>query len=210
MRTSTYVNRRLAEHYGIPGIKGQQMRRIELAADSPRGGLLTHASIHKITANGTVTSPVPRGNFVLANILGRPAPPPPPGVEGLEPDIRGTTTIREQLTAHRANAVCNSCHQSIDPPGFALESFDPIGGFRVNYRASRGETKYGDFSVPRPYGKGPAVDPSGVTPTGDAFADIEEYKAILLDKELHQIARHFAAQLITLATGAEVEFAGPG
>ena len=203
----TYVNRRLAEHYGIPGIKGQQMRRVELAADSPRGGLLTHASIHKITANGTVTSPVPRGNFVLANILGRPAPPPPPGIEGLEPDIRGTTTIREQLTAHRANAVCNSCHQSIDPPGFALESFDPIGGFRMNYRASRGETKYGDFSVPRPYGKGPPVDPSGVTPTGDAFADIEEYKAILLDKELDQIARHFASQLVTLATGAEVEFA---
>ncbi|MCY3841168.1 MAG: DUF1592 domain-containing protein [Gammaproteobacteria bacterium] len=203
----TYVNRRLAEHYGIPGIKGQQMRRVELAADSPRGGLLTHASIHKITANGTVTSPVPRGNFVLANILGRPAPPPPPGVEGLEPDIRGTTTIREQLTAHRANAVCNSCHQSIDPPGFALESFDPIGGFRKNYRATRGEMKFGDFTVPRPYGKGPAVDPSGVTPTGDAFADIEEYKAILLDRELDQIARHFAAQLITLATGAEVEFA---
>lgn len=203
----TYVNRRLAEHYGIPGIKGQQMRRVELAADSPRGGLLTHASIHKITANGTVTSPVPRGNFVLANILGRPAPPPPPGVEGLEPDIRGTTTVREQLTAHRANAVCNSCHQSIDPPGFALESFDPIGGFRKNYRASKGEMKFGDFTVPRPYGEGPAVDPSGITSTGESFADIDEYKAILLDKELGQIARHFASQLITLATGAEVEFA---
>ena len=133
----TYLNRRLAEHYRIPGIKGQQMRRVDLPADSPRGGLLTHASIHKITANGTVTSPVPRGNFVLANILGRPAPPPPPGVAGLEPDIRGTTTIREQLTAHRDNAVCASCHQSIDPPGFALESFDPIGGFRTNYRRPR-------------------------------------------------------------------------
>ena len=202
----TYLNRRLAEHYRIPGIKGQQMRRVDLPADSPRGGLLTHASIHKITANGTVTSPVPRGNFVLANILGRPAPPPPPGVAGLEPDIRGTTTIREQLTAHRDNAVCASCHQSIDPPGFALESFDPIGGFRTNYRASRGETKFGEFTVPRPYGKGPAVDPSGITPTGDTFADIEEYQAILLDKELDQIARHFASQLITVATGAEVQF----
>ena len=203
----TYVNRRLAEHYGIPGIEGQHMRRVALAADSPRGGLLTHASIHKITANGTVTSPVPRGNFVLANILGRPAPPPPPGIEGLEPDIRGTTTVREQLTAHRANAVCNSCHQSIDPPGFALESFDPIGGFRKNYRASGGEKDYGGFMVPLPYGEGPAVDPSGVTPTGEAFADIEEYKAILLEGELGQIARHFTSQLVTLATGAEVEFA---
>ena len=160
----TYVNRRLAEHYGLADIKGQHMRRVVLPADSPRGGVLTQASIHKITANGTVSSPVPRGNFVLANILGRPAPPPPPGIAGLEPDIRGTTTVREQLAAHRANAVCNSCHQSIDPPGFALESFDPIGGFRTHYRASRGEMKFGDFSVPRPYAEGPAVDPSGVTP----------------------------------------------
>ena len=202
----TYVNRRLAEHYGIPGIKGQEMRRVELPADSPRGGLLSQASIHKITANGTVSSPVPRGNFVLANILGRPAPPPPPGIAGLEPDTRGTTTIREQLAAHRANPICAGCHLSIDPPGFALESFDPIGGFRSHYRASRGEMNFGDFTVARPYGQGPEVDPSGVTPTGNAFADIDEYKVILLEHELDQIARHFASQLITLATGAEVEF----
>ena len=202
----TYVNRRLAEHYRIPGIKGQEMRRIELPEDSPRGGLLSQASIHKITANGTVSSPVPRGNFVLANILGRPAPPPPPGVAGLEPDIRGATTIREQLAAHRANPVCAGCHLAIDPPGFALESFDPIGGFRTHYRASQGEMKFGDFTVPKPYAQGPEVDPSGVTPTGNSFAGIDEYKAILLDNELDQIARHFTSQLITLATGAEVEF----
>ena len=202
----TYVNRRLAEHYQIPDIKGQEMRRVTLPADSPRGGLLTHASIHKITANGTVTSPVPRGNFVLSNILGRPAPPPPPGVAGLEPDIRGTTTIREQLAAHRANPVCSGCHLAIDPPGFALESFDPIGGFRTHYRASRGETRFGDFTVPRPYGKGQAVDPSGIMPVGVAFAGMDEYKALLLENEIGQIARHFASQLITLATGAEVEF----
>ena len=113
----TFVNRRLAEHYGLEGVVGQQMRKVELPADSPRGGILTQASIHKITANGTTTSPVPRGNFVLANLLGTPAPPPPADVGSLEPDTRGTTTIREQLTAHRANPVCASCHRSIDPPG---------------------------------------------------------------------------------------------
>ena len=136
----TFANRRLAEHYGLPGVAGQRMRRVALPADSPRGGLLTHASVLKVTANGTTTSPVPRGNFVLANLLGQPPAPPPPGIEGLEPDTRGTTTIREQLTAHRANPVCASCHRVIDPPGFALESFDPIGGFRTSYRASGGES----------------------------------------------------------------------
>ena len=85
----TFVNRRLAEHYGLPGIEGQQMRKVTLPADSPRGGLLTQASVLKITANGTTTSPVPRGNFVLANLLGQPPPPPPAGVSALEPDTRG-------------------------------------------------------------------------------------------------------------------------
>ena len=162
----TFVNRRLAEHYGLPGVAGQQMRRVTLPADSPRGGLLTQASVLKVTANGTTTSPVPRGNFVLANLLGQPAAPPPAGVEGLEPDTRGTTTIREQLDAHRSNPVCASCHRVIDPPGFALESFDPIGGFRTHYRATGGELNFGGFTVPAPFTEGPAVDPSGVTPAG--------------------------------------------
>ncbi len=116
----TFLNRRLAEHYDVPDIKGQVMRKVALPADSARGGLLTQAAIHKITANGTTTSPVPRGNFVLASLLGKPAPPPPPNVAGLEPDTRGTTTIREQLTAHRASPICAGCHRKIDPPGFAL------------------------------------------------------------------------------------------
>ena len=135
----TFLNRRLAEHYDIPGVAGQQMRQVQLPADSPRGGLLTQASIHKITSNGTTTSPIPRGNFVLANLLGRPAPPPPAAVDIPEPDTRGTTTIREQLDAHRTSPVCANCHRTIDPPGFALEAFDPIGGFRTRYRISGGE-----------------------------------------------------------------------
>ena len=203
----TFVNRRLAEHYGIAGIEGQRMRKVALPADSPRGGLLTQASVLKVTANGTTTSPVPRGNFVLANLLGQPAAPPPEGVEGLEPDTRGTTTIREQLDAHRSNPVCASCHKVIDPPGFALESFDPVGGFRTHYRASGGEARYGNALVPGYYSEGPPVDASGITPAGDAFADIHDYKRLMLRNDLEQVARHLSAQLLVYATGAEIEFA---
>ena len=93
----TFLNRRLAEHYGVPGIEGQHMRKVTLPPDSPRGGLITQASIHKVTANGTTTSPIPRGNFVLTNLLGQPAAPPPESVTALEPDTRGAVTIREQV-----------------------------------------------------------------------------------------------------------------
>jgi hypothetical protein len=205
----TFLNRRLAEHYGVADVTGQEMRRVALPTDSPRGGLLTHASVLKVTANGTTTSPIPRGNFVLSNLLGRPAPPPPPGVAGLEPDTRGTTTIREQLDAHRNNAVCASCHRTIDPPGFALESFDPIGGFREQYRVTGGSCQP-DFGTPFhacPPTDGPSVDTSGMTPTGKAFAGITEYKTLLLDEELDAMARHLTSQLLVYGTGAETGFA---
>ena len=203
----TFLNRRLAEHYGVEGVEGQQMRKVTLPADSPRGGLLTQASILKITANGTTTSPIPRGNFVLANLLGQPAPPPPPGVGTVEPDTRGTMTIREQLDAHRSSPVCANCHRVIDPPGFALESFDPIGGFRTRYRVSGGTGTFGGFEVPLPFLEGPAVDASGITPDGEAFSGIEEYKRLLLSQEIDQVARHLASQLLVFSTGAEIEFA---
>jgi len=197
----TFLNRRLAEHYDVPEVAGQHMRKVTLPADSVRGGLLTQASVHKITANGTTTSPVPRGNFVLTNVLGRPSPPPPANVSGLEPDTRGTTTIREQLTAHRANPTCAGCHRTIDPPGFALESFDPIGGYRNDYR------KAATVNLYPTYDKGLPVDPSGVTPEGWSFGGIEEYKNILLEYELKHIARHITSQLVVFGTGADVDFA---
>ena len=203
----TFLNRRLADHYDIAGIDGQQMRKVTLPADSPRGGLLTQASVLKVTANGTTTSPVPRGNFVLANLLGQPAPPPPVGVSAIEPDTRGTTTIREQLDAHRSSPVCASCHRVIDPPGFALESFDPIGGFRTTYRVSGGEIEVNGRMRRAPYTEGLPVDPSGVTPKGDRFARIEEYKQLLLQRDVDQVARHVASQLFVFSTGAEIEFA---
>ena len=203
----TFLNRRLAEHYGVPGIEGQQMRKVTLPADSPRGGLITQASIHKITANGTITSPIPRGNFVLANLLGQPAPPPPESVTALEPDTRGATTIREQLARHRNEPVCNSCHRVIDPPGFALESFDPIGGFRKNYRATGGEGTTPDgYTYPMPYKQGLPVDSTGVTADGEPFTGIEEYKR-LLGRDVEQVARHLVSQLLVYSTGAEIEFA---
>ena len=203
----TFLNRRLAEHYGIDDVDGQHMRKVVLPENSKRGGLLAQASVLKITANGTTSSPVPRGNFVLANLLGQPAPPPPPNIAGLEPDTRGTTTIREQLAAHRSNTVCASCHTTIDPPGLALESYDPIGGFRTRYRATGEEIVVNGETHPGRYREGLPVDASGVTPEGVAFADFEEYREFLSEHKLEQVARHLASQFLVLATGAEIEFA---
>ena len=124
------LNERLARHYGIAGVKGHSFRKVDLPADSHRGGVLTQASVLKVTANGLATSPVQRGAFVLDRILGTPPPPPPKDVEAIEPDVRGATTIRTQLAKHRQNAACATCHAKIDPPGFALESFDVIGRWR--------------------------------------------------------------------------------
>jgi len=199
----TFLNRRLAEHYNVPGIEGQQMRKVVLPKGSVRGGLLGQASIHKITANGTTTSPIPRGNFVLANLLGRPAPPPPPNVGGVEPDTRGTTTIREQLAAHRDSTICAGCHKTIDPPGFALESFDPIGGFRDRYRAAG---TFNELLQYAPYELGLPVDPSGITSDGAPFGGFADYQQILLDTEMDAISYHLVSQLITFSTGAQVEF----
>ena len=199
----TFLNRRLAEHYNVPGIEEQHMRKVMLPEGSVRGGLLGQASIHKITANGTTTSPIPRGNFVLANLLGRPAPPPPPNVGGVEPDTRGTTTIREQLAAHRDSPVCAGCHKTIDPPGWALESFDPIGGFRKNYRAVGAFNEIFQFA---PYKMGLPVDPSGITSEGVSFGGFADYQQVLLDNEMDAISYNLADQLITFSTGAEVEF----
>jgi hypothetical protein len=203
----SFLNRRLAEHYRIPGVAGQHFRKVALPKDSPRGGMLTQAAVLKTTANGTVTSPVTRGNFVLTSILGTPPSPPPPTVGSIEPDTRGRTTIRQTLDAHRTEKTCNKCHREIDPPGFALESFDPIGGYRTRYRANKtGQSGLLELLVGKTYTTGPAVDASGVTADGKKFSDIKEFKTLLLaDKE--QIAHHFVAQMVVYSTGGEIQFA---
>ena len=201
----TFLNRRLAEHYRIPGVKGQQFRRVKLPKGSARGGILTQAAILKTTANGTVTSPVTRGNFVLTNFLGTPPPPPPPGAGSIEPDTRGKTTIREILAAHRKNEACAKCHRKIDPPGFALESFDPIGGFRTHYRASVGGRRPA-YVVRKQYTKGPPVDASGITADGKKFSGVREFKRHLLGRK-ERVAKHMISQLVVYSTGAEIQFA---
>jgi len=206
----TFLNRRLAEHYGIEGIEGEQIRKVKLNPTSVRGGILTQASIAKVTANGTVTTPVKRGNFVLTNLLGLPPNPPPPGAGSIEPDTRGATTVRETLEKHQSVEACAACHRQIDPPGFALECFDPVGNFRTRYRNSKGVTReinVGLRFLHKDYELGRPVDSSGVTADGFKFADIGDFKRHLRKQSTEQVARNVLFKLIAFSTGGEVEFA---
>ena len=203
------INEKLATHYGIEGVSGSQIRRVALPADCPRGGFLTQGSILKITANGTTTSPVPRGAFVMDRLLGQPPEPPPENISAIEPDVRGAKTIREQLDKHRHHVLCASCHAKIDPPGFALESFDVIGGFRTRYRsigkgdpAPRGSI---DPFIHIGFRLGPAVDSSGKLPNAKKFDDIRQFQ-MLIAKDTHRLLSNLARQLATYGTGREVAF----
>eukprot|EP00913_Durusdinium_trenchii_P028505 g26733.t1 len=196
----TMLNGRLAKHYGIPGVDGWEFRKTTLPADSHRGGVLTMAGVLKVTANGTTTSPVMRGAWVLNRILGTPPAPPPDNVSAIDPDIRGATTIREQLAKHRSVPSCAVCHRDIDPPGFALENFDVIGGWRDHYRVTgRGETVYVNGRR-MSYHKGKKVNAADVLANGRRFQNIDEFKQLLLaDKP--QLARALTSKLVTYATG---------
>ncbi len=205
----TMLNSHLAKHYGLPPVEGSAMRRVSLPEGSVRGGLLTQASVLKITANGTTTSPVLRGVWILERILGDPTPPPPPGVPAVEPDTRGATTIRQQLDKHRSIPSCAGCHRKIDPPGFALESFDVLGAFRERYRSTeegqavQGLGKNGhEFT----FRLGQPVDASGELAGAGKFRDVVELKKLLVKNE-RQIARNLVRQLVTYATGAPPGFA---
>jgi hypothetical protein len=205
----TYLNERLAAHYGIANVEGAAMRRFDLAKNSPRGGFLTQASVLKVTANGTTTSPVLRGKWVMERIVGYEVPPPPAAVPAVDPDIRGAVTIRQQLDKHRADESCAMCHRKIDPPGLALESFDVFGGWRDRYRAvSPGkvpEFGFGKNCWPFVFHQALPVESEGQLADGREFKDIRDLKAILLQDE-NQIARNFIKQLTTYATGAPIRF----
>ena len=207
------LNGRLAKHYGITNVHGVAFRKVALKPEQHRGGVLTHASVLKVTANGTTTSPVLRGVWVLDRILGRPVPPPPPNVPAVEPDIRGATTIRDQLAKHRATENCAGCHARIDPPGFALESYDVIGGWRERYRIVTEQKNrvnnrtgpLGKYLKAYEFGLGLAVDAGDVLPDGRKFADMTEFKKLLLT-DPEQIARCLTEKLVTYATGQPVGF----
>jgi hypothetical protein len=182
----TFVNGRLARHYGIDGVYGDEFRRVSLAG-KPRGGLLTQASILTVTSNPTRTSPVKRGKWVLEQILGTPPPPPPPNVPELATDEKAQLkgSLRQRMEQHRVNPNCAVCHTNMDALGFAFENFDAVGAFR---------TKDGTFPI----------DPSGTLPDGKSFQGPAELKTILKGKK-ELFSRCLTEKMLTYALGRGVE-----
>lgn len=182
----TFVNERLARHYGMPNIKGHEFREVSLEG-TPRSGLLTHASVMTMTSNPNRTSPVKRGKWIMEVILNTPPPPPPPNVPELE-DVKGGEglTFRQQLELHRENASCASCHRVMDELGFGLENFDAIGRYREK-----------DGSTP--------LDVNGELPDGARFAGAQELAAVLRGKQ-KEFVKSLADKLLTYALGRGLEY----
>ncbi|MCE9603275.1 MAG: DUF1592 domain-containing protein [Planctomycetia bacterium] len=203
------LNERIAKHYGIPNIDGMDFRKVALPKDSHRGGIVTQAGILKLTTNATYTSPVKRGAWILERILGLPPSPPPPNVAAIEPDIRGAVTIREQLALHKSVASCAACHVQIDPPGFALENFDVVGGWRDRYRSKEGGGSNQYVALvnypERKVWLAKPVEASGETAAGESFRDIDAYKQLLL-RDPDQLTRNLAEKLLIYGTGAVLQF----
>ena len=205
----TFVNDRLARHYDLPRVSGSAMQRVSLPKGSPFGGLITQAALMKHTANGTTTSPVLRGVWIMEKLLGQPPPPPPKSVPAVEPDIRGAKTIRDLLAKHTSSKSCAGCHARFDPVGFALENFDVMGAWRDRYRGmEKGEkvTGFDPAGHPYTYFVGQAVDASGKLPGGDSFHDIHDVKRQLAATP-RQLASNLLHHLVLHATGTRVGFA---
>ena len=184
----TFVNERLARHYGIPNIYGSHFRRVTLTDDTRRG-LLGQGSILAATAYPTRTSPVLRGKWVLENLLGTPPPLPPPDVPSLEETTAAgdALSMREAMEQHRANPVCASCHQLMDPPGFALEEFDAVGRYRTRNESNA------------------PIDASGVLPDGTRFDGAAGLRAALLERP-DLFVTTLTEKLLTYALGRGVEY----
>jgi hypothetical protein len=193
----TFVDKRLARLYNLPEQKTLRLadgfQRVSVAGNRQRGGLLGMAGVLTVSANGVETSPVTRGVWVSENILGLKPPPPPDVVPAIEPDVSGATTIRDRLARHRADVACAECHRKIDPLGFALESFDPIGRWRANY--------------PKPKGNAPApkVDSTGEFSSGETYADFQQFKAILVGSRHDAFVHHLIKEFLSYATGRHME-----
>jgi hypothetical protein len=187
-----FLNTRLRDHYGLKKINvtpGKGLQKVKLEPIH-RSGLLTQAAILKVTADGSISSPVLRGIWINERILGRHISPPPPNTPAIEPDIRGAVSIRDQLAQHTESTSCASCHYKIDPPGFALESYDPIGQYRNAYGPKKTSAK---------------VDPSGVTADGVAFENFRAWRKIHLKKP-EVLARAFAQHILSYGSGGEIRF----
>lgn len=187
----TFLNEDLAKHYGIPDVKGPLMRKVMLAPDSPRGGVLTQATVLAVTSNPTRTSPVKRGVFILDNILGLPAAPPPPNIPALEavasPEEIKKMTMRQQIAVHAENGLCRSCHNRMDPLGLALDNFNALGVWRDS-----------EFNQP--------IDPSGKLISGETFAGIRELKDILVTSRRADFYHCLSEKLLTYALGRGMEY----
>ncbi|MEI6712262.1 MAG: DUF1588 domain-containing protein [Verrucomicrobiota bacterium] len=203
-----YANDRLAQHYKLPALSGSTVRKVPVPKESPFGGLLTQASVLKVTTNGTTTSPVVRGAWVMERLIGQPPPTPPPSVPAVEPDIRGAKTIRDVLEQHTKNKSCAACHARFDPVGLALENFDILGSWRTQYRGlEEGQKVSGidraghDFA----YTLSAPVDASGKLLDGTAFSNIHDLKAVLASNP-RQLGRNILEQFTIYATGTPVRF----
>ena len=187
----TFLNEKLAKHYGIPGVDGDRMRKVELPKDSPRGGVLTHGSVLVVTSNPTRTSPVKRGLFVLDNLLGTPTPPPPADIPQFEEAEKNLAdhdpTTREILESHRANTLCRSCHARMDPLGLALENFNALGMWRDTERKQ-------------------PLDVAGNLVTGEKFNGIRELKQILKTTRKADFYHCLTEKLMTYALGRGTEY----
>ncbi len=192
----TFLNSRLARFYELDGVRGDELQQVSLKPEDHRGGLLTQGAILKVTANGTTTSPVIRGVWVNERLLGEEIPSPPESVPAIEPDIRGATSIREMLEKHRSDTSCASCHVKIDPPGFALENFDPAGQWRTSYGRSGGDKK----------SRGVPVDASYQLADGRSFQNIDDFRKLILS-DVDSLTRNLAEKLLTYGTGAPIAFA---
>ena len=195
----SFLNQRLARHYGIEGVIGQEMRKVSFPPEVPRGGLLTMGSVLKVTTDGFDTSPILRGAWISKNIVGTPLSPPPESVPALEPEHGDAKTLKERIDQHKSNKTCYACHKSIDPYGFALESFDATGQWREKYKIKEA---HGGTFLYRPQGYyrwGGPVDASGEI-NQHQFDDVFGLKKLLLADE-RKIAYNFAKKFFEYANG---------
>ena len=195
----SFVDKKLAKLYDLPEQKSLRLadgfQKVSLKGNNHRGGLLGMAAVLTVSANGVETSPVTRGVWVSENILGIPPPPPPDVVPAIDPDVTGATTIRERLAKHSTDATCAECHRKIDPLGFSLEAFDPVGRWRSTY--------------PKPKnGKAPApkIDTTGEFTSGETYADFAGFKKIIHDTRVDHFSRHLIRQFLTYTTGRHMEY----